>query len=53
MSFTIEQTWITNSQRVILVQQQMSNFSAISWREQVTYCTLDDNDVRFVTDQHT
>ena len=31
---------------------QMSNFSAISWREQVTFW-WDDNDFRFVLDQHT
>ena len=31
----------------------MSNFSAISWREQVTFWRDDDDDVLFVLDQHT
>jgi hypothetical protein len=30
----------------------MSDFSAISWREQVTFW-WDDDDVRFILDQHT
>ena len=31
----------------------MSNFSAISWREQVTIWWDDDDNVRFVLDEHT
>ena len=31
----------------------MSNFSAISWWEQVTFWRDDDDDVHFVLDQHT
>jgi hypothetical protein len=31
---------------------QMSNFSAISWQEQVTFWWDYDDDVRFVLDQH-
>ena len=30
----------------------MSNFSAILWREHVTFWWDDDDDVRFVLDQH-
>jgi hypothetical protein len=37
---------------VIVVQRQISNFSAILWREQVNL-QWDDNEVRFVLDQHT
>jgi hypothetical protein len=36
---------------VIIAQLQLSNFSAMSWQEQVTFL-LNDNDVRFVLDQH-
>jgi hypothetical protein len=32
--------------------KSMSNFSAISWREQVNF-QWDDDEVRFVLDQHT
>jgi hypothetical protein len=32
-------------------QNQFSNFSAITWREQVNF-QWDDDDVRFVLDQH-
>jgi hypothetical protein len=35
----------------IVVNLQFSNFSAISWREQVNF-PWDDDDVRFVLDQH-
>jgi len=31
----------------------MSNFSAISWQEQVTFGWHDNDDVHFVLDQHT
>jgi len=31
---------------------QFSNFSAISWREQVNFQYYDDGEVRFVLDQH-
>ena len=37
--------------RVIVVQRQLSNFSAISWREQVNF-QLNDDEVSFVLDQH-
>jgi hypothetical protein len=36
---------------VIYAQRQFSNFSAISWREQVNF-PRDDDAVRFVLDQH-
>jgi len=36
---------------VIVVLRQVSNFSAIPWREQVTL-QRDDDDVCFVLDQH-
>ena len=39
--------WV--SEWVIVVNCQMSNISAISWRKQVWWC---DNDNRFVLDQH-
>ena len=39
------------SEQVIIAQLQLSNFSAMSWQEQVTFL-LNDNDVRFVLDQH-
>jgi uncharacterized membrane protein len=35
----------------IVVQRKLSNFSAISWREQVNF-QWDDDEVRFVLDQH-
>jgi len=35
---------------VIIVKRQLSNFSAISWREQVNF-QGDDDEVRFVLDQ--
>jgi hypothetical protein len=35
----------------IVVQRKRSNFSAISWREQVNF-QWDDDEVRFVLDQH-
>ena len=35
----------------IVVQRKLSNFSAISWREQVNF-KWDDDEVRFVLDQH-
>ena len=37
--------------RVIIAEHQLSNFSAISWREQVNF-QRDDDEVRFVLDQH-
>jgi hypothetical protein len=37
---------------MIVVKRQTSNFSAISWREQVTYWSDDDGDVRFLLGQH-
>ena len=40
------------SQYVIFVYCQFSNFSAISWREQVNFQRNDD-EVRFLLDQHT
>jgi hypothetical protein len=36
---------------VIVAYRQLSNFSAISWREQVNF-KWDNNEVRFVLDQH-
>ena len=33
---------------VVVAERQMSNFSAISWREQVTIRKNDDDDVSFV-----
>ena len=36
---------------MIVVQHQLSNFSAISWREQVIF-QWDDDEVHFVLDQH-
>jgi hypothetical protein len=36
---------------MIVVYRQFSNFSAISWREQVNF-QWDDDEVRFVLDQH-
>ena len=36
----------------LLFNAKMSNLSAISWREQVTSWWDDDDDVRFVLDQH-
>ena len=42
--------WV--SEWVIVVQRQLSNFTAISWREQVNF-QWDDDEVRFVLDQHT
>jgi hypothetical protein len=41
----------TPSEWVIVVSRQFSNFSAISWREQVNL-QWDDDDARFVLDQH-
>ena len=41
-----------NSKWVIVVLSQFSNFSAISWWEQVNF-QWDDDEVRFVLDQHT
>jgi hypothetical protein len=41
--------WV--SQRVIVVYWQVDNFSALSWREQVTF-QWNDDDVHFVLDQH-
>jgi hypothetical protein len=38
-------------QRAIVVQRQLSNFLAISWREQVCF-QWDDDEVCFVLDQH-
>jgi len=35
---------------LIVVERQLSNFSAISWREQVNF-QWDDDDVRIVLDQ--
>jgi hypothetical protein len=36
---------------IIIVQHQLSNFSAFSWREQVNF-QWDDDEVHFVLDQH-
>jgi hypothetical protein len=46
------QTIAYSDEWVIVIQDQMRNFSAISWRDQVTI-RLDDDDFRFVLDQHT
>jgi len=35
---------------VIVAERQLSNFSAVSWREQVN-CQWDDDEVHFVLDQ--
>ena len=40
------------SEWVIVVYRQLINFSGISWWEQVNF-QRDDDDVRFVLDQHT
>jgi len=47
-NLTIE--WV--SEWVIDVSRQFSNRSAISWREQVNFQWDDDDEVRFVLDQH-
>jgi hypothetical protein len=39
------------SEWVIFALRQLSNFSAISWREQVNF-QWDDDEVRFVLDEH-
>ena len=39
------------SEWVIVVQRQFSNFSTISWREQVNF-QWDDDEVRVVLDKH-
>ena len=36
----------------LLLNAKMSNFSALSWREQFTYRWGDDHHVHFVQDQH-
>jgi hypothetical protein len=36
---------------MIVVQRKLSNFSALSWQEQVNF-QWDDDEVRFVLDQH-
>jgi len=36
---------------MIVVLRQLSNFSALSWREQVNF-QRDDDEIRFVLDQH-
>ena len=41
--------WV--SEWVIVVYRQFSNFSAISWREQVNF-QWDDDEVHFVLDKH-
>jgi hypothetical protein len=43
---------MTDSEWVIIVFHQMNNFSAISWRDQVTF-RRDDDVILFVLDQHT
>ena len=41
------------SEQVIVVWHQLSNFSAMSWGEQVNFqWDDDDNEARFVLDQH-
>ena len=47
--FAIEIEWV--SEWVIVAQRQLCNFSAILWREQVSF-QWDDDEVRFVLDQH-
>jgi hypothetical protein len=42
---------MTYARCLIVVWRQFSNCSAISWREQVNF-QWDDDDVRFVLDQH-
>jgi hypothetical protein len=42
--------WV--SERVIVVYRQLSNFSGVSWREQVNFQWDDDDEVCFVLDQH-
>jgi hypothetical protein len=41
----------TGNKWVIVVKRQISNFSTISWLEQVNF-QWDDDDVRFVLAQH-
>ena len=36
----------------LLLNAKISNFAAISWREQVNNIQWDDEEVRFVQDQH-
>jgi hypothetical protein len=43
--------YVKQSEWVIVVERQFSNFSAISWRVQVNF-QWDDDEVRFVLDQH-
>jgi hypothetical protein len=40
------------SELVIVVSHQLSNFSSISWWEQVNFQWNDDDEIRFVLDQH-
>jgi len=39
------------SEKVIVIQHQRSNLSAISWREQVNF-QWDDDEVRFLLNEH-
>jgi len=39
------------SELVIVAERQISNFSAISWRELVNF-KCDDDEIRFVLDKH-
>jgi hypothetical protein len=49
-SVIVSSEWV--SEWVIVVKRQLSNFAAIVWREQVNF-EWDDDEVRFVLDQHT
>jgi hypothetical protein len=49
-SVIVSSEWV--SEWVIVVKCQLSNFAAIVWREQVNF-EWDDDEVRFVLDQHT
>jgi hypothetical protein len=45
------QSLVQQVEWVIVVKRQLSNFSAISWREQVNF-QRDDDEVRFILDKH-
>ena len=47
--YYLENIWVNEG--IIVVQHQMSNFSAIPWQEHVEFW-WDDDDIRFVLDQH-
>ena len=48
---TLAQSATVDIQWAIVVYRQLSNFSAISWREQVNF-QWDNDEIRFLLDQH-